>query len=192
MVELSLLVWIFALLFGYIGSTRGWTKEVISTAGIVLALFALHEFDTLIRQQLLVALSPDQVAYAQMILFLLIIFFAYQTRAIVGAEAERERSGRRGRDEGRDSLQTRALGALMGLINGYAVAGSLWYFIDINRLPNGQYPLAPYIIAPPDGSASQDALSTLPLYVLAQGPGGNSELLALAVILLFILVLILI
>lgn len=187
MIELTILVWLMALFFAYVGSTRGWTKEVISLAGIVLGLFALFQFDTLIRESLFGDLPADQKFYLQTFIFCTIVFFAYQTRALVGADARDE-----GGDEGRDPLQTRVLGAIVGFVNGYLIGGTIWYFLDINRLtPGGVYPLEPYIIAPPPGSASAAALDTLPLYVLTQN-GTNADLLSLAVVVLFIIVLIMI
>ena len=187
MVQLSLLVWITSFFFSYVGYSRGWSKEIISTAGIVLGLFALHQFDTLIRGTLLANLPPDQVFYGQSILFLVIVFFAYQTRALIGGDVER---ARRDSGEGRDSLQSAALGAIVGFWNGYLISGTLWYFLDINRV-GGNYPLAPYVTIPtnPSGIA---ALENLPLYVLAGGPGSNGDLLSLAVIVLFLIVLIVI
>ncbi len=185
MIELVVLVWALAIFFAYVGSLRGWTKEIIAMGGIILGLFTLHHFDPLIRQVLLIGLPADQIWLIQSILFVAIVFFAYQTRAL---EA---RIGRR--DDGRDPLQSRALGAIVGFINGYMIGGTIWYFMDINRpLPGGLYPLDPFVVAPIPGSPSDAALRTLPLYVLAQGPGSSGDLLALSVITLFIFVLIMI
>lgn len=187
MIELSVIVWFYIAFFAYVGWTRGWTKEIISMSGIVLGLFAMFEFDTLIRFTLLGDLPLDQKFYLQSVLFLLIVFFAYQTRALVGTDAERARSRSR---TGRDPLQSKVLGLIVGGINGYLISGTIWYFLDINRV-NGAYPLDPYVIAPPEGSLSVQALDNLPLYVLTQN-GQNGDLLSLAVVGLFILVLVLI
>jgi hypothetical protein len=85
------------------------------------------------------------------------------------------------------------LGGLMGFVNGYLIMGTLWYFLDINRISDGNlYPLDPYVVAPPPGSPSAEVLSTLPLYVLGGGPAGSGDLLALAVIALFLVVLVVI
>jgi hypothetical protein len=71
--------------------------------------------------------------------------------------------------------------------------GTLWYFLDINRIPgSNDYPLTPYVIVPPEGSAAAAAVNNLPLYVLAGGPAGTGDLLALVVIVLFLIVLIVI
>lgn len=188
MIELSVLVWSFAAFFAYVGSLRGWTKEIISLSGVVLALFALYQFDDVLRGTLFIALPNDQKFLLQTIIFLVIVFFAYQTRAIVGAEATAPRG--RG-DSGRDPLQAKVLGGLVGFLNGYLIAGTVWYFLDINRLPSGQYPLDPYVIAPLAGTASAQALPNLPLYLLTQN-GTNGDLLSLSVVVLFVLVLVLI
>lgn len=185
MIELSVIVWLLTAFMGYVGLLRGFTKEVISLAGIVLGLFAMYQFDTLIRQQIFASLPPDQLFYVQTFLFLLVVFFAYQTRALVGGEAVRERTNR----GGRDPFTTKVLGGLTGLLNGYLVSGTIWYFMDINRLPNGEYPLAPFVTAPLPGTANAAAVSNLPLYLLTQNGG---DLLALAVVGLFIVVLVLI
>jgi hypothetical protein len=140
MIQLSILMWTMAVLFGYIGFTRGWNKEAIATAGIILGLFALNEFDDVI-EQILITSPPDQQFFFRAALFGLIVFFAYQTRALIGEDAERTRSRRSGGrgGEGRDYLQSSMLGAIVGFINGYLIWGSLWYFM----YPD--YPLSPYI-----------------------------------------------
>lgn len=185
MIELSILVWLCAAFFAYMGALRGWAKEVISTAGIILGLFALFQFDTLIRQSLFASLAPEWKFYLQTIIFLVIVFFAYQTRALIGVEARN-----RSRDA-RDPLQARVLGGIAGFVNGYLIGGSIWYFLDINRIAGGQYPLSPYIIAPPAGTNSAAFVQNLPLYLLTQN-GASNDFLALSVVVLFIIVLIII
>ena len=184
MMQLSAVLVMMAIFFAVIGFLRGWNKEIVSTAGIVLGLFALFQFDTILRGTLLANVSRDQVFFVQTGIFVAIVFFAYQTRSIMGADIARERREERG---GRDNLQESVLGALLGALNGYLIWGSIWYFMDIN-----EYPLSPYIIAPSPGSPSATTQSILPLVLLGGGPGGNGDLLAVAVIILFVFVLILI
>lgn len=164
-----------ALIFGYIGYTRGWNKEIIATAGIILGLFALFQFDDVITS-LFVNLPADQQFLVRATIFTIIVFFAYQTRAL----------GEVGNND-RDPLQSSVLGSIVGFINGYLVWGSMWYFMHITN-----YPLSPYITAPTPGTASADFVDSLPLFVLAGGPGGDGNLLAAAMILLFLVVLIVI
>ena len=190
MIQLVTLMWTMALFFAIIGFLRGWNKELISTAGIILGLFALFQFDTLLRGTLLAGLPTDQVFYVQCGIFIVIVFFAYQTRGFrperSGEERRREREGGPG-GIGRDHLQSSVLGALVGFLNGYLIWGSIWYFLDIN-----QYPLAPYVIAPSAGSPSDQARNILPLVILGGGVNGSGDLLSLAVIVLFLVVLIMI
>ncbi|MBC8099420.1 MAG: CvpA family protein [Armatimonadetes bacterium] len=193
MMQLSALLWGMALLFGYIGYSRGWNKEVISLSGIVLGLFALFEFDDVLRGTLLANVPAAQVFLVQTVIFGVIVFFAYQTKALIGADVpvarrgDRERDRDRDRDAGRDQLQTNILGAVVGFLNGYLIWGTLWYFMHINS-----YPLAPYLTRPTPGSPSDVVINQLPLFLLAGGPAGDGNLLAGAVIVLFLIVLIVI
>lgn len=178
MIQLSAVMWLMAIFFAFIGFLRGWTKEIIATAGIILALFALFQFDTLIRGTLLANVPRDQVFFVQAGLFSIVVYFAYQTRALYDSA---------GRRDGRDNLQEGVLGAFLGFVNGYLIWGSIWYFMDIN-----EYPLAPLVIAPSVGSPSDQARDILPLVILGGGVNGNGDLLAVAVIVLFLFVLIMI
>lgn len=178
MIELVALVFMMALFFAFIGYLRGWTRELISTAGIVLALFALFQFDTLLRGTLLANIGRDQVFLVQGLIFLAIVYFAYQSNRF------NDRGGERKGGDGRDRAQDSVLGALLGFFNGYLIWGSLWYFMDIN-----EYPLAPYIIAPGPGSPSDQARQLLPLVLFGGGPGGSGDVLAAFVIVFFVIVL---
>ncbi|MBC7871764.1 MAG: CvpA family protein [Chitinophagaceae bacterium] len=183
MVQLTVLLTMMALLFGYIGFTRGWNKEVIATSGIILGLFALFQFDDVLTN-LLVSFPPEQAFAFRTVIFSTIVFFAYQTRALIGEDATRARSSG---GDGRDNLQSSVLGGLVGTLNGYLIWGTLWYFQHVEN-----YPLSPYITAPQPGSPSANFVESLPLYILAGGPGGAGNLLAAAVIVLFLIVLIVI
>ena len=147
MMQLSALLWGMAFLFGYIGFSRGWNKEVIAMSGIVLGLFALFQFDDVIRGTLLVNVPAVQAFFIQTALFAIIVLFAYQTRALIGQDAARARG-----EGNREQLQSNLLGGVVGFVNGYLIWGSIWYFLDIN-----EYPLAPYVVAPAVGSPSAAA-----------------------------------
>lgn len=184
MIQLSLLIYLFAAFFAYVGWLRGWTKEVISLAGITLAIFALWEFRNFIIGVVFNDLPAGQVFYIQAALFGLIVFFAYQTRALA------ERSGRR---NNREKLQSKVLGAIVGAINGYLISGTLWFFLDypfrFGTTPN--YPLSPMITVPQVGSVSESMIANLPVYLLT-GTQGDGTMLSFLVVVLFILVLVLI
>jgi hypothetical protein len=175
MIDLQLVMWTLAFFFAFIGFRRGWNKELIAMSGLILALFALHQFDNLIRNVFLGNLPNDWKFAIQTTFFSVVAFFAYQTRAAMPNE-------RRGGD-GRDRTQESVLGALLGFVNGYLIWGSVWYFLDING-----YPSSLNVLPPSDRSV----VNVLPLFLLAGGPQGSGDLISLAVILLFLFVLIVI
>src|SRR5690349_8727231 len=178
MIELYSMTWITAIFFGIIGTIRGWSKELVSLAGIILAMFALFQFDSLLRGVFLASVPHDQAFFVQVGLFGVIVYFAYQTRA-PGVRVSREGTGPR-----RNRWQDAVLGGLMGALNGYLIWGAVWYFLDIN-----DYPLAPLIIAPAPGGISDRNLGTIPLVLLGGAAGGSTELLTIIVIVLFLFVL---
>src|SRR3954471_3717549 len=159
MMQLSTFLWSMIAMFGVVGFLRGWTKEIVATAGIILALFTSWQFSSILIQPLTQGAAPEQVFYLYTGLLLIITFFAYQTPGTAARLSEGRMWSSR-----REGLQERLLGAIVGGINGYLVFGSIWYFLDAMA-----YPFAPYIIAPAPGSASAAMVSSLPLIFLVQG-----------------------
>lgn len=130
---------IIVTFFGVIGMLRGWTKEIVATAGMVLALFTL---DVLEGTGTLDSFVPPAATDAQQFgirvgFFLAITFFAYQTPAVAAA-VSRGKLGSRVRAE----LQERILGLIIGLFNGYLIAGTVWYYLRLYNypFPNLLYP----------------------------------------------------
>lgn len=174
MIEIYSMTWIVAAFFGIIGMIRGWGKELVSLAGIILAMFALFQFDSLVRGVILASVPGDQAFFVQIGLFGIIVYFAYQTRSPGGGD----RNPRRGR------WQDAILGGMLGALNGYLIWGAVWYFLDINS-----YPLSNLVIAPAPGGISDRNIGTIPLVLLGGAAGGSSELLTIIVIILFLFVL---
>ncbi len=175
MIQLSTFLWSMIAMFGAIGFLRGWTKEIVATAGIILALFASWQFSAILIQPLTQGASPEQIFYLYTGLLLLITFFAYQTPGTAARLSEGRMWSSR-----REGLQERLLGTVIGAVNGYLVFGSIWYYLDVT-----QYPFAPFITAPQPGSASAALVGSLPLIFLVQG-----NLLTVLVIVLFLFVII--
>jgi len=163
-------------LFAMVGFMRGWTKELVATAGIVLALFTLKQFETILIDPLTDG-KQNSKFYLQATILLLLAFFAYQT------PPEKFAGGRRRRSSERQGFQEGVLGALIGALNGYLLVGSLWWYMD-----NLEYPLSPHIMDPvPLDSPSADMVSALPLSWMLSGDG---SLLSLIMIGLFIFVIV--
>lgn len=173
MIQLTSVLWLAIFTFATIGYLRGFDKELIATAGIMLALFTLTQFNSFFVSVTSGAGNPARTLfYVQATLLLLVTFFAYQTPP-----------GRFARLAGgtsrRDILQNKLLGILTGGFNGYLVFGSLWFYLDEKG-----YPLD--AIRPPLlNSASANFVDSLPLAWLQDG-----NLLTLFVIGLFLFILI--
>ena len=179
MVSLYSMFWVAAIFFGIIGVIRGFRREGVAFGGIVLATFALYQFDVLLRGIFLASVPRDQAFFVQAGLFLVVVYFAYQTRSF-GSYYDDGRDGPRN-----NRFQDAILGGLLGALNGYMIWGAIWYFLDIN-----DYPFAPLVTAPAVNSISAQSLNAIPLVLLGNAVGGgNSQVFTIIVILLFLLVL---
>lgn len=171
MIELYSLVWVVAVFMAIVGFLRGWNREILATAGIMLAAFALFQFDSLLRGTILLTAPREQTFLIQFIIFLIVVYFSYRQGS--GTSADRERQG----------TQSSILGALMGAVNGYLIMGMVWYYLDINA-----YPLDPLIIAPEIGSPSAESIAIIPMLVFSGGITGNGDFMTVIVIVLLLLV----
>jgi colicin V production protein len=174
-IQLYSMLWLSALFFGIIGVLRGLRREVISLAGIILATFALFQFDAILRGVFLATVPRDQAFFVQICLFASIVYFSYQTRSV---------SSQRGGGPRNNRTQDAILGGLLGAVNGYLIWGAVWYFLDIN-----DYPFSPLIIAPDPNSISAQNVGTIPLALLGGAAGGSTDLLTILVIVIFMSVL---
>lgn len=130
MISLEGFFWIFVILFGIVGGLRGWSKEILVTFSMVLALFVQIVVETYVpgvRQAL-----STQSALAQFMvkggLFAVLAFFGYQTPSI-------RRLGAEGSRFAREKLQDWLLGFILGLLNGYFLVGTLWSYMDSAGYP---------------------------------------------------------
>lgn len=151
MVSLTVVFWMYVVLFAIIGAMRGWAKELMVTFSVVLSLFILNLLEQFVPP-LREGIGPLPRFWVRMIIVTLLVFFGYQTpniRAIAGARFARER------------LQDVLLGLIIGALNGYLVVGSLWYFMD-----QAGYPFAPFFTPPdpadPMGQAARALIERLP------------------------------
>lgn len=173
MIQLSTILWIGIITFGFIGYLRGFDKELVALAGIVLALFTLVQFEDFFASVASGAGEPAKsLFYLQSLVMIIVTFFAYQTPPEKFENIARSRGGR-------DPFQTRLLGTITGAFNGYLVLGSMWYFMHVKN-----YPLES--VSPPLlDTASEAWVNNLPLMWLLEG-----NLLTLLVIGLFLFILI--
>jgi uncharacterized membrane protein required for colicin V production len=135
MVSLSFVFWMFVVLFGIIGGMRGWAKELLVTFSVILALTfstLLEHYVPFIRD----VLQKDNVVglfWLRTIILFLVVFFGYQTPHLSRFAAKMTR----------EKFQDILLGAILGAINGYLVAGTIWYY-----MADASYPFTNVITAP--------------------------------------------
>lgn len=151
MISLSVLFWMFVVLFAIIGAMRGWAKEILVTSGVVVAIFVitiLETFIPFIRD----SLTPTTRFWVRMAVLAVMTFFGYQ-----GPNIPRLlESGKFVRDKFQDVL----LGIFLGAVNGYMIFGTAWYYLD-----EASYPFS-WITAPNDvteaGIQALDLIKILP------------------------------
>lgn len=178
MLSLTAAFWIMVLLFSFVGTMRGWTKEVIVTLSVVLALFTINQFFSTIfgfvgwQNN---AVPPPELRrweFAVMSLFLLALaFFGYQGPAIA-----RSRVGERLTRH--DNITDKVLGFLVGALNGWLIVGSIWSFLEYQLIsasnwlrfsPDIPYPFDPSRIARPAPELAP-IIDNLPIPFLTQSP----------------------
>ena len=133
MISLNVLFWMFVVLFALIGAMRGWAKEMLVSAGVIVAIFLvtiMENFIPFIKN----ALTPESSFYVRIGVLGLMTFFGYE-----GPRIQRIiDSGRFVRDRFEDVL----LGFFLGAVNGYLIFGTAWFY-----LKEAGYPFE-WIIAP--------------------------------------------
>ncbi len=145
MVHLVYLFWFLEVLFGVVGALRGWAKELLVTFSMLVALMILTLIE--VYAPWILQTSPRAEFLIRAFVLLFMAFFGYQTPAGIG-------SGGGGR---RDWLQNRLLGFLLGLLNGYLIVGSLWFFLhEVDYLMQPEYQaFMRNLIIPPDATTPQ-------------------------------------
>lgn len=194
MLSLTVAFWIMLFLFAFVGMMRGWTKEVVVTSAIVLALFTINQFFSTIFNFVGWeggAIPPPEVRRWQFFVMsgvlLALAFFGYQGPALA-----RSRVGER--LTRRDTLQDRVLGFIVGGTNGWLIVGSIWAFLE-NQLvsasnwvrypPDVAYPFDPTRITRPLPELAP-IIDNLPIPVLTQSP----YILPLMLVIVFLFVLV--
>lgn len=170
------LIWgVVLFFFAIVGMVRGYAKELGTTLVILVAMFVLTQFGEAALRVVSPGVAsivgmkdePKNLNLLNMLLlqgtFIVIIFAAYQgeTLAFEGRSAQ--------------GPEGAVLSVALGLINGYLVAGTLWYYLDRYKYPVGS------LFQPPLSPLAQSMLPYLPPNVL--GPGALTALIALMVLL---------
>jgi uncharacterized membrane protein required for colicin V production len=135
MVSLAFVFWMYVVLFAIIGGMRGWAKELLVTFSVILALTfttLLSNYVPFIRD-VLAKDSKPLYFWLRTIILVLIVFFGYQTPNLPRFAAKMTR----------EKLQDVILGVVIGALNGYLIAGTIWLYMAV-----AEYPFKGTIAAP--------------------------------------------
>lgn len=177
MVSLVVVFWMYVILFAIIGAMRGWARELLVSFAIILALFiisVLERFVPFIRDTL--AQNAQILFWVRSLVLLALVFFGYQTPNI-----QRLAAGNR---FARDRLQDILLGVFLGALNGYLIAGTIWFYMD-----GAGYPFPNIISAPPPATQVADTTARMMALMPPDLLGGSSAIyFAVALAFAFVLV----
>ena len=202
MINATIVFWVFVILFGMVGLMRAWQKEIIATASLVLAIFALSfanrdgRLTGLVREPVPgagvnIAKEQDQAHINRWAIlsipFLFITFFGY-----LGPAITRQVASGRFVDKARVGLQEGIVGFLLGGINGYIIVSTLSRFaFDQKLLPDtGRFPTtgtgAPLFLPLTDGMSWSKLffIENSALQIL----DGTTLIIALVVLFLFVII----
>ena len=147
MITLNAAFWMFAAVFAVVGAMRGWAKELLVTFSVILALFILSVMEQFVPfMTTFLAEGGDERQFATRAIILIVVtFFGYQSPNIqrLSEVLVRERF--------QDSL----LGFFIGLLNGYFVVGSIWFYLH-------QYGYPYEFVIPPLNVETLTIISYLP------------------------------
>jgi hypothetical protein len=139
MINASVFFVTFIVIAGFIGTTRGWVREVLVTFAMMFALFiySLPPFAS-IMTQLTSQGTPVMRFILQSAPFLIITFFGYLSPAVSKGRFERTKDNR---------FEHGLLSFLIGIFNGYVLFSSLAFW----ALNTGVLDAYPNLFQPPPG-----------------------------------------
>lgn len=175
MVSLIVVFWMYVILFAVIGGMRGWARELLVSFSVILGLFiisVMENFIPFVRDTL--AATPMTLFWLRVAIVIALVFFGYQTPNLPRLAGSNRFV--------RERLQDTLLGVFLGALNGYLIAGTIWYFLD-----SAGYPF-PSIIQQPTGdilTKTQQMIALMPPKLLMGSP---AIYFAVAVAFVFVLV----
>jgi len=170
MVSLLVVFYMFVILFAIIGAMRGWAQEMLVTFSVILAFFLINVLETVILQRYAGGMIADrsiQQFWLRVLLVIVLVFFGYQTPRISRFASAVKK----------DKISDSFLGLFLGGINGYLVAGTLWFYMAYAGYPF-KYFVDPALLVGieginlnPTAQAALDFMSKLPPIWLGTEPG---------------------
>ncbi len=138
MISLVVVFWLFVIVFALVGGMRGWARELLVTSALILGLFLIAILETYIGpfRDSMALQTPGTQVIVRSGLLILLAFFGYQTPNLRALQPKMAR----------ERVEETVLGLLLGLLNGYLLVGSIWFYMN-----QAGYPTS-LVTAPEEGS----------------------------------------
>jgi len=174
-VSLVFVFWILVALFGIIGGMRGWAKELLVTFSVILALTFITLLDNYVDFFKNILEDNSKLYFGLTVGIIgLLVFFGYQSVNIARFAPKMAR----------EKIQDMLLGILLGLVNGFLIVGSIWFYMS-----KAQYPF-PAITDPVQSDVTQVAEAAKKLMPFLPPHWLGIPMIYFAVVLAFIFVIV--
>ena len=176
MVSLAFVFWLFVVLFAVIGAMRGWAREILVAASVILALFVINVLERYVPpvRDFFQPPNGSPEFWARTALVIIMVFFGYQTPNIARFAQSRFV---------RERLSDTLLGFFLGALNGFLIVGTIWYFLD-----QSSYPFTRWIIPPDPNNPMTAAAAEIMPYLPPRWLGIPTIYFAIALAFIFVLV----
>ena len=183
MINANIVFILFVAIFGFIGAMRGWVREVIVTASLVLGIFVLNQLGE--KWNGVVNGFTTQHTTEQWLLraapLFIIGFFGYLGPAVVRSRFEQSTRGR---------LEQGMLSFIIGMVNGYILFSTLafiaWRAGILDSPPKPAPNTSPLFLTPVGGWGDLVFIKSAALTVLQ----GSTLVIVLIAVFLFVIVVI--
>lgn len=173
MMSIVYVFWMYVILFAVIGAMRGWAKELLVAFSVILSLALNHVLRRYIPIARDLGETDPSLFWVRTIILLVLVYFGYQTVVSIPHLASRA---------AREKLQDTLFGAILGGLNGYLIAGTILYYINV-----ADYPFQEVVSKPTDPNVLQ-AVNQMMLYMPPQLLGEPAIYFAIILAFVFVLV----
>lgn len=173
MMSIVYVFWMYVILFAVIGAMRGWAKELLVVFSVILSLALNHVLRRYIPIARDLGETDPSLFWVRTLILLVLVYFGYQTVVSIPHLASRA---------AREKLQDTLFGAILGGFNGYLIAGTILYYINV-----ADYPFQEVVSKPTDPNVLQ-AVNQMMLYMPPQLLGEPAIYFAIILAFVFVLV----
>jgi len=173
MMSIVYVFWMYVILFAFIGGMRGWAKELLVSFSVILSLALNHVLRKYVPVAQTLAETDQTLFWVRTIILGVLVYFGYQTVVSIPHLASRA---------ARERLQDTLFGVIVGGLNGYFVAGSVLYYMNVANYPFPQF------ISKPTEPTLVDTVNQMMLYMPPQLLGEPGIYFAIILAFVFVIV----